>query len=299
MAKKPKVIIIVGPTSSGKTALSLTLAKKFNGEVVSADSRQVYQGFKLLSGAIRKKEQAGIKHHLLHIISPKKVFTVADYQPLAHKAINQILAKNKVPIIVGGTGLYIDSILYKTDLPAVAPNPKLRAELAKKSASELATQLEKLDPIRYQNIDQHNKVRLIRAIEIATTLGYVPERQVTLNPDYDFLLIYLKPEPAVLTKKILARLKERIQKGLIREAVQLIKTKKVTKKRLRELGLEFKWSADYLDKKITKEQFLIGLLNDHLKYVKRQHTWFKRYPKAFTPKNTTEAVVKVKKWLGL
>ncbi|MBP6884548.1 MAG: tRNA (adenosine(37)-N6)-dimethylallyltransferase MiaA, partial [Candidatus Pacebacteria bacterium] len=170
-----KLIIVAGPTSSGKTSYAIKLAKKIGGEVISADSRQVYKGLNLLSGKVTKKEMAGIPHHLLDITNPKKIFSVSDYQKLANKAIADILSRNKVPIICGGTGFYIDAIVYDRILPEVPPNKKLRAILEKKTIVELFKMLVKLDPARANTIDKDNPVRLIRAIEIAKALGSVPK----------------------------------------------------------------------------------------------------------------------------
>ena len=136
-AKKPKIIVVLGPTSSGKTALSVELAKKHNGEIVSADSRQVYRGMNLGTGKVAKKEMCGIPHHLLDVVSPKKVFTVSEYAELAKKAINDIVSRGKVPIVCGGTGFYIDTLTRGTVLPEVPPNLTLRKKLEKKSLDEI------------------------------------------------------------------------------------------------------------------------------------------------------------------
>ena len=183
---KPKVLIILGPTATGKSDVAVDIAKKFsayggsaagrNGaEIISADSRQVYKGMDLGSGKITKKEMRGIPHYLLDVVKPNTIFSVSKYKQLAEKAIKKIIAKNKLPIIVGGTGFYIDSISKNIELPEVKPNKKLRKRLEKKSAEELFTMLKKLSPTRAKNIDRYNKVRLIRAIEIAKTLGTIPK----------------------------------------------------------------------------------------------------------------------------
>ncbi|MEI6490858.1 MAG: tRNA (adenosine(37)-N6)-dimethylallyltransferase MiaA, partial [bacterium] len=161
------IIVIIGPTTSGKTALSIKLAKKHNGEVISADSRQVYKYINLASGKVTKKEMGRIKHHLLDVVDPNKVFTVNDFKNKAFTVIEEIISKGKTPIICGGTGFYIDALLHDSQFPEVEPDLKLRKSLEKKPVEELFLMLGKLDSNRAENIDKNNPVRLIRAIEIA------------------------------------------------------------------------------------------------------------------------------------
>jgi tRNA dimethylallyltransferase len=169
--KTQKLIVILGPTASGKTGMSIKLAKKFNGEIVSADSRQVYKGLDIGSGKVTKKEMQGVPHHLLDVANPKNRFSASQYQKLANKAVVKIQNKNKLPFLVGGTGFYIQSIVDNIVLPEVKPNWALRAKLEKKSNEELFLMLEKLDPVRAQNIDKQNPRRLLRALEIVITTG--------------------------------------------------------------------------------------------------------------------------------
>ena len=185
---RPKIIVVLGQTASGKSEFAVKLAKKFNppvgGEIISADSRQVYKGLDIGSGKIIKKEMKGVPHHLLDITSPKRTFTVYQYQKLAKKALKDIIKRGKIPIICGGTGLYIDSIIYGIKFPEVPPNPKLRKKLEKRTTEELFKQLQKLDPRRAQNIDKYNRRRLIRALEIIiTTSKPVPTlNNIRANP---------------------------------------------------------------------------------------------------------------------
>ena len=167
----PKIIAIVGPTASGKSDLAVKIARKYNGEIISADSRQVYRGLNIGTGKITKHEMLGVPHHLLDVADPKKRFTVADFKTLADKAIADISSRGKLPIICGGTGLYIDILTSGFVLPDVPPNPTLRKKLGQKTAAQLFVILKKLDPKRAENIDQTNSVRLIRAIEIAKVFG--------------------------------------------------------------------------------------------------------------------------------
>ena len=166
-----KLIVILGPTASGKTNLSIKLVKKFKGEIISADSRQVYKGLDIGSGKITKSQMKGVKHHLLDIANPKRKFTVAQYQKLALKKIKQIQGKGRLPFLVGGTGFYIQSIVDGIVMPEVKPDWKLRKKLEKKTTQELFLMLKKLDPARAKTIDAKNPHRLIRAIEIVLKTG--------------------------------------------------------------------------------------------------------------------------------
>lgn len=271
---KPKLLIILGPTATGKSNLAVILAKKFNGEVISADSRQVYKGLNLGTGKITKKEMQGVKHYLLDVVLPKKVFTVSEYQKLASKAIEKIIAKGKLPIICGGTGLYIDSVISGASFPEVPPNLKLRKQLEKKTASELFSILQKADVRRAGEIDKNNPRRLIRAIEIVKALGKVPEIK-SKESRYDVLKIGLNLTTEKLKKRISIRLFARIRDGMISEAKRLHK-QGLSWKRMEDLGLEYRYQAKYLKGEISKEEMIKQLELAIWHYVKRQMTWFKK-----------------------
>lgn len=273
MKNRPKIIVILGQTSTGKSDFAVQIAKKVKGEIISADSRQVYKGMDLGTGKITKYEMQGIPHHLLDVANPKKVFSVSGYKKLADNKIKEILKRGKVPILCGGTGFYIDAVVNGTILPEVAPNAKLRAMLAKKSVVELFKMLKKLDPSRAKNIDSKNPVRLIRAIEIAKALGKVPK--VKSGTEYDALKIGLTLPDEVLKKRIYARLLARIKKGMLKEIENLHKSG-VSWKRMNELGLEYRYGAMYLQGKITKKEMIEKLNTESWQYAKRQKTWFKR-----------------------
>lgn len=275
----PRVVVIVGPTASGKSGLAVRLAKKLSGEIVSADSRQVYKGLNIGTGKVTKKEMAGIPHHLLDVASPKRVFSAGDYTKAAHRAIADIVKRGKLPIVVGGTGFYIDALMGRVDLPNVAPNPKLRASLTGKTAAQLFAMLKKKDAKRAQAMDtpseRNNPVRLIRALEIAASAQ--PPESPRLDPEalYAPLWLGISPSASVLEKKIRTRLLARIKAGMVAEAKRL-KKQGVSYKRMRELGLEYRSLADLLENKITKEQLITTLLSEIRRYARKQTGYWNR-----------------------
>jgi len=257
-----KVIVILGQTATGKSSLAVKIAKKINGEVISADSRQVYKKLDIGTGKITKKEMHGVPHYLLNIIDPKNKFSVFEYQHLAKEKIEEILQRNKTPIICGGTGFYIDVLTKGLILPEVLPNIKLRKILEKKSIIELFKILKKYDLKRAQNIDSKNKVRLIRAIEIVKALGKVPQI-IETKSSYKFIKIGLYLPIDKLKKKVEKRVKKMFQQGLLYE-IEKLKKIGVSSERLKEFGFEYN--------NPTEEK----VITETLKYAKRQMTWFKR-----------------------
>ncbi|MEK7579004.1 MAG: tRNA (adenosine(37)-N6)-dimethylallyltransferase MiaA [Patescibacteria group bacterium] len=268
-----KRIVILGPTATGKSDVGVCLAKKFGGEIISADSRQVYTGLDIGTGKIPKREMHGVHHHLLDIANPKKQFSVSDYQKHAEKVIRSIYKNKHVPIIVGGTGLYIDAITKDTTFPAVPPNHALRKKLGKKSAAQLFAMLKKKDPARAKTIDSKNPRRLIRALEIIEVLGKVP-RSSTQKRD-DVLYIGLMLSPDKLRLKIKQRIALRMKQGMVAEA-RTLHARGLSYKRMRELGLEYRFLADLLEKRNTKSEFLEQLATAIWQYSRRQMTWFKK-----------------------
>lgn len=273
---KTRIIVVCGPTATGKSDYAVQLALERNGEIISADSRQVYTGLDIGSGKITEQEMLGIPHHLLDVASPKRTFSVAQYKKLADKAIKDIVKRNKIPIIVGGTGFYIDAVVFDQQLPEVRANAELRKALEKHSTEQLQEQLQTLDMERYQTIDIHNRVRLIRAIEIATALGSVPK--TTRTAAYDVEWIYLDHDDAVLKERIHTRLMKRMEQGMVQE-VDRLHTEGLSWKRLEALGLEYRFVALFLQNKLSKENMLTQLETAIWQYVKRQRTWFKKYAK--------------------
>lgn len=267
-----KVIAIVGPTASGKSSLGIYLAQKLGSEVISADSRQVYKGLDIGTGKVTKKEMGRVPHHLLSVASPKKQFSVDDFVKKASLAMQNI----ELPVVVGGTGLYVDMLLGRMSYPNVPPNPALRAKLDKLPVEQLFAMLEKKDPTRAKTIEPKHKRRLIRALEIAQAVGRSPAPTVGAGQSpYIVLWLGLNPSPAKLKTNIHTRLVARVKQGMIAEATRLHKNG-LSYKRMEELGLEYRYLARLLQHKLTKQEFLEQLEREINKYAKRQWRWFKR-----------------------
>ncbi len=264
-----KVLVIIGPTASGKSDLAVRLARKFGGEIVSADSRQVYRGLDVGAGKITKKEMCGVRHHMLDVANPRKYFSVADYKKLAEEKLRTI----ESPIIVGGTGLYIDVLSGRMSFPEVPPNKLLRRKLDKLSAEELFRILKKKDPRRAKSIDRKNKVRLVRALEIIEVLGRVPV--LPKRPSKNFVFIGLLPSD--LKRRIHRRIITRLD-GMIREAKKLHR-QGITYKKMHELGLEYRYLAAHLQGRLDKKELVKKLDIEIARYARRQMTWFKRNKK--------------------
>ena len=298
---RQKILILVGPTSSGKSALAVELARRFNGEVISADSRQVYRGLNIGTGKITKREMRGVPHHLLDVASPKKIFTAHDFVKKARAACSNILQNDKLCIVCGGTGFYIDALVGRTVLPNVPPNLELRKKLEKKTAAQLFSMLKKKDPSRARMMDtsseRNNKVRLIRALEIASTLNHIPDVMDVRHP-YDALWIGISPQMKAIEKKITIRLFARIREGMVAEARRLHKDG-LSYKRMEALGLEYRSLARLLQGKITRAQMIDELDRAIRHYAKRQMTYWKRNKniKWFDPKDRRDIEKAVYAWL--
>ncbi len=273
MNKYAKLIVILGPTSSGKSSLAIKLAKKFKGEIVSADSRQVYKGMDIGTGKVTKAEQKQIPHHLLDVASPKKQFSVAEYKPLAAKAIEKISAKKKLPFLVGGTPFWIYALIDNLEIPEVKPNLKLRRQLEKKSTKELFQILKKIDPRRAKSIDKNNPRRLIRAIEIIKATGR-PVPFLRKQESSQALIIGIRKDLNQLYKLIDKRLETRLKQGMVAEVKKLLK-QKVSHMRLQEMGLEYRFVSLYLQGHLKYDEMVEQLKSAIHKFSKRQMTWFK------------------------
>jgi len=287
-----KLLAIVGPTASGKSELAVKLAKKFNGEIISCDSRQIYRGLDLGTGKVPGKwirrflrgrakiseyVYKDVIHHLVDSVKPNRQYSVSLFQKQAQKIIADILKRGKLPILCGGTGLWIDAVVYNQQLPDVKPNKKLRAELEKKSVDDLFKQLQKLDLNRSSTIDRHNKRRLIRALEIIISTGKpVPSSPSSLTSSpYSTLWLGIQTNQEDLYKKIDKRLKQRMKAGMVKE-VQKLRKQGLSWKRLESFGLEYKFIALYLQKKLSYDEMLEQLSYAIKHYSKRQLTWWKR-----------------------
>ncbi|MEK7512725.1 MAG: tRNA (adenosine(37)-N6)-dimethylallyltransferase MiaA [Patescibacteria group bacterium] len=287
-----KLIVVVGPTAVGKSDLAVTLAKMFNGEVISADSRQVYRGMDIGSGKVTRRERKGIPHQLLDVADPRRTFTVTRYRTLATRALRDAWRRGRLPILCGGTGFYIQALVDGTVIPEVKPNRPLRRRLERETSDELYERLQRLDRERAKAIDRKNPRRLVRAIEIAHALGRVPPKAA--HPlAADTLWIGVRREPEELKKLIRARLVRRLRRGMVAEIKRLRRPPTgggVSWSRLENFGLEYRWIARFLQRKVTRTEMLETLTRDIYRYAKRQMTWFKPNPRIHWIKKTAEAV---------
>lgn len=297
---KPKVIAIVGPTASGKTALSINLAQQFNGEVISADSRQVYRGMDLGTGKVTKDEMGDIPHHLLDVADPKTdTYTATDFALQADGAVTDIVTRRHLPIIAGGTFFYLDLLRGLRASAPVPPNAALRTELEKKSTEELSTELRNLDPRRADTIDHDNRRRLIRALEVVSTLGHVPETTPTDSP-YDMLVIGIDVPVEILNERIHKRIIDRIDRGMIDE-INALHESGVSWERMASFGLEYRSISSYLQGNLTKDAMIEELATKTRQFAKRQRLWLKHDQSIVWlpfPVDTDKAIAQVKQFLN-
>ena len=288
----------MGPTASGKSDLAIALAQKYDGEIISADSRQVYRGMDIGTGKVTKAEQKLARHHLLDVASPKRNYNVTHFVRDTKKIMADIKKRGKVPIICGGTGFWIQAFIEDQPFPAVKPDPALREKLEKLSTEKLFAQLKKKDPSRAKTIDPKNKVRLIRALEIIETLGTVPPAQKPkIKNQESCLLIVLNPPKETLDKNIETRLEKRLKKGMIAE-VKRLREKGLSFKKLESFGLEYKYLALFLQGKIAKEEMKERLNFEIRHYAKRQLTWLRRFEKMGAQLHWITEAKEVEKFIG-
>lgn len=275
---KPKVIAIVGPTASGKTAMSIELAKKINGEIVSADSRLVYKGFDIASAKPTLEEREGIPHYLIDIVEPEFDYSVGNYHDDARKAIYEIISKGKTPIVVGGTGLYFRILLENYNLPRVEANYELRAELDKKEKEELLEELKQLDKITYERLFDSNKRRIVRALEVIKLLNKpISEMEIEKEPEFDVEWKIPKMESREwLYNRINKRVDIMVEQGLIDETEFLLKKHGRIKNFICTIG--YQEILTYLDGETTLDEALEKLKQHSRNYAKRQLTWFRKNP---------------------
>lgn len=290
-----KLTVILGPTASGKSALSIKLAQKFNGEIVSADSRQVYKGMNIGTGKVTKKEMKNIPHWLLDVVSPKRRFSVAQYQKLAFRAINKILRERKIPFLVGGSPFYIYAVVEGWVFPRLKADQKLRKVLERKSAKELFNILKKIAPQRATQIEKKNKRRLIRAIEIVKKLGRISTLEK--NPQFDCLLLGIKRSEEELKERIKKRFSKWLRRGFVKE-VRNLKKSGLSWKRIEDFGLHYRCLAQYLQGKMGYHEMMKKSLKELEHYTKSQMTWFKRDKRINWVKNQKEVEKLIKKFIS-
>jgi tRNA dimethylallyltransferase len=277
MLPKPKIIVILGPTASGKSSLAVKIAKQFKGEVISADSRQIYQELNIGSNKTTIAEQDGIKHYLLDIIKPEQDYSLYDWQASALTIIKKIAEQNKLPIICGGTGLYLSSILQNYQLPTTDLN--LRKELEQHSLEQLIKQLEISDPEILATIDTKNKVRVLRALEYVLAFNAsIKSGQKSSDCPFDYLIFGIDPIREALYKKIDQRVDQMISLGLVAE-VKEIYSRYPNKNTPALTGIGYKEIIQHLDGEISLEQAIDLIKKNTRHYAKRQMTWFRRMEK--------------------
>lgn len=297
MENRPKIIAVVGPTSSGKTSLSVKLAKEFDGEVISADSRQVYRGMDIGTGKVTEDEMEGVPHHLLDIVDPMEVYTAANFEIDANAAILGIQNRGRLPIVAGGSSFYIDLLRGNLQAAPVPPNEPLRAELEKFSTQELFEKLRVTDSRRAAEIDSNNRRRLERALEIIDAIGVVPE-VIKNESSFDWLIIGIDIPKEKLHQNIHTRLVERVEAGMIEEAKRL-HTEGVTYERMDSLGLEYRYLAKYLQGEVSKTEMVELIEIKNRQFAKRQMTWLKRDKEIewFSPSDTALILKRVADFL--
>ncbi len=271
---KPKIIVVVGPTASGKTSLSVALARKFNGEIISADSRQVYKGLDIGTAKATSKEMADVPHHLIDVVDIDTTYSVTNFKVDANVAVNRILNRDKLPIIAGGTFFYVDALLGKSPISEVPPNEALRTELEKKDKKDLYKALEKLDPRRAAEIDPDNKRRLVRALEIIAAIGAVPKKDPSPSL-YDVLTVGIKIDKEELRERFKKRAEEWLVGGF-RDEVEKLLADGVTRERLQEIGFEYMLMLEFIDGDISESEFIQKFIEKNWQYAKRQLMWLKR-----------------------
>lgn len=276
-AKRP-LILVLGATASGKTSLAIKIAKKFNGEVISTDSRQLYKDMEIGTASVTKEEQQGIPHHMLSITTPDNTISLAEYVDIALKKIEDIYKRGAVPILAGGTGLYMSAIIDGYDIPRVPPNKELRQELEKiaqeKGADYLHSQLKELNPEAAANIHPNNIRYVVRAIEVEKSPKKTTPKTKKLK--FDTYLVGIKRPREELYNRINKRVDIQVEKGLIQEVKNLL-DKGYDEKLPALSSLGVKEIIPYIKGESTLEECLNTLKQNTRHYAKRQMTWFRRY----------------------
>ncbi|MAF20789.1 MAG: tRNA (adenosine(37)-N6)-dimethylallyltransferase MiaA [Parcubacteria group bacterium] len=291
-----KLIVILGPTGSGKSDLAIKLAKQFNGQIISADSRQIYQEMDIGTAKVTEKQMQGIKHYLIDIVKPDQEFTLAQFKDKAIKTIKQIQLNNQLPFLVGGTGLYIQSIVDNLQIPEVKPDKKLRNQLERKTNQQLYNQLKKLDPQSLKVIDINNKRRMVRALEVCLITKKPFSQQKQKGPAlFNLLQIGIKLDQKNFEQKVAKRIEQMIKTGLVEEVRKLIKKYDTGPHSLDSIG--YQEIIDYLEDKISLEQAKQLIKLHTLQYARRQMTWFKRDKTIKWIKTYSQAVKLIKEFI--
>ena len=272
---KPKVIAVVGATASGKTAYAIELAKRLDGEVVSADSRLVYKGFDIGAAKPTKEEMDGIPHHMIDIVTPEFDYSAGIYTDEAKRAVDDILSREKTPIIAGGTGLYFRLLLEGYDVPKVEPDYELRERLSDLSWEELSKMLQEIAPDKEFKIELNDKKKIIRAIELAKHIEK-PLHEHKKDSDYDVEWVGRNFERPELYERINKRVDLMIKNGLIEETEKLLKKHGRIKNITETIG--YREIIAYLDGTMTLDDAILTLKQNTRNYAKRQLTWFRKNP---------------------
>ena len=283
MESKRPLVIITGPTASGKTALSIELAKQIGGEIISADSMQVYRHMDIGSAKVTKEEMDGVPHHLIDVLEPSEEFNVVRFQEMARKAMEEIYERGKIPIIAGGTGFYIQALLYDIDFTETDENNSIREELEQKArtegASVLHAMLKEIDPESAEAIHENNVKRVIRAIEFYRQTGkkisdHNRQEREKSSP-YQFLYYVIDLPRELLYSRIEQRVDQMIEQGLVEE-VKALQAMGCTRDMVSMQGLGYKEILDYLNGQLTLDEAVYVLKRDTRHFAKRQLTWFRR-----------------------
>lgn len=289
----PTVVYVVGPTAAGKTGLAISLAQTITGEVISADSRQVYRGLDIGTAKVTTAEMAGVPHHLIDVTDINTVYTGADFLRDADAAISDIATRHRVPIVAGGTYFYVQLLRRQISPAPVPPDSTFRDTLSQLTTEELYLQLQTQDPARAHHIDPHNRRRLVRALEIVHVLGAVPPTTPGVNP-YHEIIIGIDYPKEVLQGRYSIRAKAWLQAGIVTETSDLLE-QGVSRARLQEIGFEYELVLRLLDKEITEDEYVTQFVQKNWQYAKRQRTWMYKDERItwFSPDQADAAIAHV------
>lgn len=280
---KPKVVVIVGPTASGKTALSIELAKKINGEIISSDSMQIYKDMDIGTAKVTKEEMQGIKHYLVDFVSPDCRYTVSDFKKDSENAIKEILQKGKTPIVVGGTGLYVNSLIYGIEYQDMKFDEEYRNKLMERAKNpqeleKMWNEANEIDPESMKIISKNDKKRIARVLEIYKATGKTKTEQEILSrqkePEYDFKVFGISMKREELYERINMRVDIMIENGLEEEVKNLVSKYKEFPTAMQGLG--YKEVVQYFDGILTRDEMIEKIKQETRRYAKRQLTWFRK-----------------------